>query len=522
MRVLLLRPPVYRHVTAQIRSYAPVGLTSIAAGLRTQGHEVDILDAEIGSHEEDLGDGVTRRGMADDEIRARVCEFAPDAVGLSCQFAVSMAAIADLAALVRPLFTGPLVAGGYAATADPEFLLARTPIDSVIQGEGELALGRYLDAWPDVARVVPAVWEIDRLEDYPRPAYDLIDFDAYREFETVFVSLPQEALHVRSAGVQSSRGCPVGCNFCSVHQISGTPLRKFDPVKFVDELVYLRDHHGIRKFHFFDDNLTLNRRHALAVFREMAARCPMPWVATQGTGAWNWDDELLDAAKASGMLYLSLPVESGSEYVLHEIMGKKPLKLGQIEQLVARCKEKEIPVFGWIIIGSPGETKVDMEKGLYLLNQLDIDYRLASVVTPYPGTALYDQCVEEGYVEQPLRFERLRMAQGMITTPDFSRGYTTARVAAWTMNGRLKTGQNLPTVLTKCVRAHGWRTTAHAVVLAVQEWWRYRVRNLDPLAAPDPRLAVEVSPSTPPCADVDAVPAPFPAADEPARAASRG
>ncbi len=479
MRVLLVRPPVYRHVTAQVRSYAPVGLATVAAGLRAAGHEVALLDAELGEHEEKLGRGVLRRGTSDDEIRARVVELAPDAVGLSCMFAVSMPAIVDLAKLVRPLFDGPLVAGGYAATSDPEYLLERTPIDAVILGEGELAFPRFLKEWPDAERIVPQHWEPD-LESYPRPAYDLIDFDAYRKFETVFVGLPQEDVNVRSVGVQSSRGCPVGCNFCSVQLISGTPLRRRDPKSFVDELVRLRDDFGVRKVHFFDDNLTLNRDHALAVFREMAERCPMTWVATQGTGAWNWDDELLDAAKASGMLYLSLPIESGSEYVLHKIMHKRPLKLRQVKDVVRMCREKSIPVFAWVIIGSPGETKEDMEKGLYLLNQLDVDYRIASVVTPYPGSELFDECREKGYVDLPLEFERLRMAQGMITTPEFSAGYTTARVAAWTMRGRLKVGQGLGTALAKCYRAHGAGATVRASYLAAIEWYRYSRQGNEP------------------------------------------
>ncbi|MCZ6596180.1 MAG: radical SAM protein [Planctomycetota bacterium] len=495
MKVLLIRPPVYRHVTAQSRSYAPVGLATVAAGLRDAGHEVAILDAEIGERNDPVGGGVFRRGMPDEEIRARVTEFAPDAVGLSCMFAVSMPAIVDLAALVRPLFEGPMVAGGYAATSDPEYLFENTPIDSVILGEGELAFAKYLEAWPQVERIVPQTWEPD-LDSYPRPAYDLIDFELYREFETTFVGLPQEALNVRSVGVQSSRGCPVGCNFCSVQLISGTPLRRRDPKKFVDELIRLRDELGIRKVHFFDDNLTLNRSHALAVFLEMAARCPMPWVATQGTGVWNWDAELLDAAKASGMLYLSLPIESGSEYVLHEIMHKKPLKLGHVKDVVRMCREKEIPTFAWVIIGSPGETKADMEMGLYLLNQLDVDYRIASVVTPYPGSELFDECVEKGYIETPLRFELLRMAQGMITTPEFSAGYTTARVAAWTLRGRLKVGQGVATVLRKCFRAHGLTTTLRAIGLAVLEWWRYGVRGIDPLAVDPPQRKGAQRPSS--------------------------
>jgi radical SAM superfamily enzyme YgiQ (UPF0313 family) len=480
MRVLLIRVPAFRHVTENSRSLAPFGLSVLAAALRDD-HEVRILDGEVGQHRQDRGGGFYRLGKSDAEIGRAIEEFAPEVIGISCMFANALPALEQVSAVARAHAPDAvLVAGGYAASTDPEVVLPH--VDHAILGEGEFTFPRLLDQLargerPE--RVWQQEWESD-LDRFPFPAYDLLDLDDYREHEVAPDGLPGGGDHLRAAGLMTSRGCPVGCNFCSVQFVTGTPFRRATAKRVVDDVIRLRDEFGVQKIHFFDDNLTLNRKHALAIFQELIDReANVAWNTTQGTAAWNWDEEMLEKAVESGLQYLILPVESGDERVLQEVMHKTPLKLFKLEDLIVRARQRGLGMQAWAIIGSPGETKAEMERTLAYMNELDVDYRGIATATPYPGSDLYAECEEKGYVETPIDFSRLQRCVSVLNTPEWSARYVTARAAAWTLNGRLRTGQGLVRAVRRCYEAHGLSLTAYALFLA----WRERRSTGRPVAA---------------------------------------
>lgn len=471
-RVLLFRPPTYSHVTANVRAYPPINLAYLASGLRQQGHEVEILDAQVGNRRTRIKHSYYMQGMEDEEIVNRVSCFEPDVVGISCMFSSAFPALVHGVELVRMVFSGPIYAGGYAATVEPQRVLREAGVDCVIRGEGEVAFPKAIAAGR--RGVVEQAWEdVDSLT---RPAWDLLDLDLYRRFDSEPGGLSPELEHSRAGVLLSSRGCPVGCNFCSVHLVAGAPLRRRTTQDVLDEIRWLRDEHGAEKLYFFDDNLTLNRAHAMDLFRGMVEEgLEMPWFTVQGTAAWNWDEELFDAAVASGLFYLNLPIESGSQDVLDDLMHKKPLKLGKIEDVIAKARDRNIPVSAWGIVGTPGETKRDIEKTLAFINDLDVDYRTVSAVIPYPGTDLYRTALAAGTIDGDFDVSRISKFQTYISTPEWSSFYVAARLVAWLMCGRVRAGHGVVSSVRRAFGESPFRVAVAGMFLALVEIVVYRV-----------------------------------------------
>lgn len=502
-RVLLIRPPLLNHLTDAPGFLPPIGLASIAAPLLLRGYEVKIVDAHLGDHKIARGQGLVRLGLSDQEIARAVKDFDPHFVGVSVMFIKSMPLLVEISRLIRKEFKGPIIAGGYAPTSDPLYTLRHAEVDYVVAGEGELVIAQLLHALQTECRpILPGVYWIEQngrlsaspspvwesnLDNLPMPAYHLLDLPRYRTYDRYPEFLP----HLRGKivmGILTSRGCPVGCNFCSVHLVSGKPLRRRDPKRVVEEMIHLRDTFGVEFLHFCDDNLTLNGTHALSVFREMIDRnVNLPWATPQGTAAWNWNDELLQAAVGSGMTSMDLPIESGSEFVLHDILHKKPLKLAKLEEIIERARRLGVPVVAaWGVVGSPGETKAEIEKTLYLLDDLKVDYRGVYAATPYPGTDLYRECVEKGLIQPPIDFSRLQVEVGCITTQEFSHRYITARISAWLLRGLIRNrGQNPLKAIRRIIRVRGFWMASLAALLAMKAWVLYDVLGINPLLKPE-------------------------------------
>jgi len=459
MRVLLIRPPAYRHATENARSLAPLGLMLLAGSLRR--HEVRILDAEMGSHSERYARGFYRVGKSDADIELEIRRFDPDVIGVSGMFANMLPSLFHVARIARhsaPL--AKIIAGGYAVSADPEHVRDSCPVDVVVCGEGEhvmeeaMGMGRGIMQRTSVA-----------IDEIPEPDYEAVHIDAYRQCEAPPNGIKADA-HVRAMPILTSRGCPVACNFCSVHQVTGGVLRKEDPDRIAARMRRLVGL-GVRKFHIVDDNFTLDRKHALQVMERMAP-LGVTWNTTQGTNAWEWDEELIDAATSSGMQYLILPVEAGSDRVLREIMHKRPLTVDKIWRTVDLAKSRGLTIQGWCIIGSPGETRADMEATLSLMNDLPLDYRGGAVATPYKGTPLYDECEAKGYIKTPVDYSRLQRNQSIISTPEWSADYVTARLAGWTMKGRIRSGQGIRRSIARCNHSFGPLIAARAICHAIR------------------------------------------------------
>jgi radical SAM superfamily enzyme YgiQ (UPF0313 family) len=229
MKVSFLKAPIGGIIGLEMITFVePLGLECVAGGLELEGHTCQIVDFRI--------DG-TKKGFA------KVRDFAPDIVGLQCNFTTERFRTLRLARQVREEMPhAMIVVGGHDASRDPRWFL-KAPIDVIVVGDGEEVMPRLVDSWEkkhDLTKVpglvindpsgpintgpAPARGNIDEL---PMPARHLI-----KEYAGEYYINFRRPL----ALLETARGCPFKCNFCSVWKFHESTFREKSPARVVQEL----------------------------------------------------------------------------------------------------------------------------------------------------------------------------------------------------------------------------------------------------------------------------------------------
>lgn len=468
-RVLLVRAPLLWHEPIGHEDpHPPLELLLLAAVLRGQ-RDVAVLDGMRDSHTDEPFGALRRMGLTDAQMAAEAMAFQPDLIGLSVTWHNQIPSALHTARLLkRHLPAAVIVAGGIAPSSSPEALLAAPDVDFVITGDGEraiLALCEALEGRRGIDRV-PGLWYRDggrlvsnpkdnltELDEVPFPAYDLVrlaDYDAgFRHGHHKAAPL---------AGVLPTRGCPHDCSFCSLPAVSERRFRAHSVERVVRDLVRLRDVHGVREVHFYDDNLIHRKRFAKLLFKRMIEeRIGLHWLAEAGFAVWEIDQELLDLAVASGMHRLDLPIETGSARVRAELMNKDLYDNSRVAEVIRMARRAGVEkVFGFVIVGSPGETQSDVAATLDLFARMDLDFRGVRLAQPFPGTQFHRVCVQNGWLTPDFSFDRLWFTAANLHTPEFRPADVTALVAAGRAAALLRMGRlRLPEALRDIERRHG-------------------------------------------------------------------
>ncbi|HSW44348.1 MAG TPA: radical SAM protein [Phycisphaerae bacterium] len=437
MRVLLIQPPHDLFEDDERQAMPPLGLAYIAAVLEQQGHEVRILDCVVEGFDRlaPRPDGRRRHGLGDESIREAVAAYRPVVVGVSCLFSAQTAAahhVCRLAKEVDPEIV--TVMGGAHPSAVPEEVLADPAVDACAIGEGEKILANLVRSlerggFPptDLAglavrvdgRVLtgppaPVTSDLDAL---PAPARHLLRMREY------FRHRSPHGAYVRRHPVTNlitSRGCPAKCSFCSIHTVWGRRFRWHSADRVLGEMEQLIERYGVRELQFEDDNLTLHKPRMRAICRGMIdRRLDLTWTTPNGAAIWALDEELVGLMREAGCHHLTLAVESGSPRVLRDII-RKPLDLSRVRPIVRACRAEGIGISVFFVVGFPGETGEEIRRTFDFAMSLDVDQACFFTATPYPGTELFRQCVEQGLLRPPVDYATLRVGRPVFDTPQWS------------------------------------------------------------------------------------------------------
>jgi phosphonoacetaldehyde methylase len=235
------------------------------------------------------------------------------------------------------------------------------------------------------------------------------------------ISLPQGLSYTKTPNTATltSRGCSANCIFCATARFWGNKYRARSPENVIAEIDELVKKYGIKEIQFIDDNLTLNKKRAIAIFRSIKKRFKIAWSTPQGIAPWALDEELIKEMKDSGCYEISLAVESGDQDILKQVI-RKPGSLDKIKRLVKEINRVKMLSKGFFVIGLPGETKEQIQKTFKFALDLKLDSATFSLATPFPGTRLYSLCLEKGYLKKGFDFNRTDFSVGSIKTPDFT------------------------------------------------------------------------------------------------------
>jgi len=291
----------------------------------------------------------------------------------------------------------PVLAGGVHASFAADEVLASGACDWVCVGEGE---GALLDlAAGGEPATIANVWG-DGRRNAPRPL--LADLDELPVYDRRH--FPQEEINRANGGevtVVVGRGCPYPCTYCCNGawraMYAGQPwVRWRTAVHLFAELDLLRSRYAVDSFYFEDDIFTL-RRDFLEDFLSMyPRRIALPFRAYFRVGTVKRDD--LRRLREAGLAMANVGIEHGDETIRREVL-RRDMGNAQIADFFAWCRELGIRTRAFHIVGVPGETPATLQATRELCARVAPDEVQISLFEPYPGTALYDRCRDEGTIK---------------------------------------------------------------------------------------------------------------------------
>jgi radical SAM superfamily enzyme YgiQ (UPF0313 family) len=164
----------------------------------------------------------------------------------------------------------------------------------------------------------------------------------------------------------------------------------------LDEMEFLYHERQTRYFEIMDDNFTLNKKRTLEICRGLIKRkMDIQFRTPNGLSINSLDEEVVEALVEAGLIWAPIAVESGSEYIRNKVMGTR-LDLKKVFDVVkAFGSHDHIILTAFFIIGLPEDTPETLTETYNLIQELEIDDCSVANAIPFPGTALYEQCVQE-------------------------------------------------------------------------------------------------------------------------------
>ncbi len=376
MRILLVNPPVgfsYYNIGLQ---RPPLSLAYLAAVLDDK-HHVSIVDFNVGKH-----------GWK----KYRYGDF--DVVGISvdtARYPVSLA----IARRARDQGAKVIMGGPHVTFLDEETLASGT-VDYVVRNEGEYSFKALIDflsgdsgleavrgvSYLASGRIVraPDTPFITDLDSLPFPKRDLLHLEYYNEKMN---GRPMTTLI-------TSRGCPFNCDFCASSEFFGVRWRARSVENILEEIELLYEKYGYRALCFVEDNFTLDPDRAIALSEAIIARgWDLIWEAWSRVDTIVKHPDMIRTMARSGFSWTFIGFESGSQEVL-DGYGKKAL-IQDAFRAMEILNENDVRATGAFILGAMNETKKTADETISFARALDPVKVQFSILTPYPGSKLYER-----------------------------------------------------------------------------------------------------------------------------------
>jgi len=272
---------------------------------------------------------------------------------------------------VRENSSAPIVLGGGGFAVAAQDLMSDLDADYGITGEGELAFPRLLE---ELERREPALESVKRL--YYRAEGELRFTGSDSDFLLMDDLTPPDRSVVPSRyyaqygieSLQTKRGCPLQCDYCTYPMIEGRQVRVRDPGQAADEFMAICARPGVAHLFIVDSVFNLPLRHAKAVCRELMARGNRtPWTSYVNPIAF--DEELADVMVRAGAAGMEIGSDSGCDEVLDRL--KKGFHTDKIRRLSTIAKAHGIKDCHSFILGTTGETQDHVERTLDFVEELE-------------------------------------------------------------------------------------------------------------------------------------------------------
>lgn len=410
-KVLLIWPPWHRLQNSEFVGY-PMGLCYLAAVLERDNVPVKVVNADFNKgkaalHNSDLTNSYDQyktilhntNHPLWHETDSLIEDFKPDILGFTATTG-SIGAVLNIARVAKNINPDiKVVVGGAHPTVLPEATLKNPEVDYVVIREGEqtlLELVRNFDSqrFSDVLGMGYKDDDGSIKMNAPRPLIE--DLDSL-PFPARHLIVNKESLPPNAFGsIFSSRGCPFSCIYCSSHTIWGKRVRYRSIDSVIDEIKRVKKEFKTRHFFFVDDTFSLKTDRAIAMCdRMISENLNVEWHCQTRVDCIS--EGLIKKMKEAGCNCVLIGVETGDPESMKRI--KKAISLEKVREAAAMFKKCGMPFNTFFMIGFPWETIDQINSTLSFMKEIDPTDASYAVVTPQPGTELYDIVRSEGLLE---------------------------------------------------------------------------------------------------------------------------
>jgi len=365
----------------------PIGLSYLAAPLAAAGHELSVLDLCFEQEPETA-------------LRERLASFSPVLAVVSLRNIDNvtwpdcrsyLAGVRDVVSRCRG--RAQVVVGGSGFSLMPREILAYVDADYGVVGEGEEVLPRLVEAIVQgacpsglpgvlvrgVDTFVPAL-PVERIA---TPDRNLFDVARYQRLGGM-------------ANVQTKRGCPFTCIYCTYPLLEGRRMRLRPIQDIIAEIRTLLKDYGVNYIYFVDDIFNYPTEFAEQLCRAMAAeRLAINWSAFINPAFM--PPGLLDVMLAAGCDAVEYGTESGSPVMLGNL--GKAFTVADVREASRLCRERQVDFAHYILFGGPGETRETILESFSLMDELEPTAIIAMTgIRIFPGTSLYRTALAEGVI----------------------------------------------------------------------------------------------------------------------------
>ena len=393
MRILLVKPDISDTCVGftSLARVPPLDLLMVAAS--APGHEVGILDMRL---------------EPDGEFERALVEFSPDLLGVTA-YTAEAESTKDLCRRAKAAMPGlTIVQGGYHAAMAAEDAMAEPSVDFGVVGEAESTFGPLLEAlqrgsgFEDVLGIAyrsdgelvftPGAPQIQDLDELPFPDWSLVSSYQSQYYLNVMGNV---------GSIETTRGCPYDCSFCSVWVFNARRYRKKSPERVMAELERLPQ--GVDVCAFVDDEFWVDEKRAIELADMIIAK-PDGWV---GKGLRYWAQvrtnditrrpNLVARWATAGLKVLLLGIESVKDSELANLHNKRN-KVSHAVEAMQIMRQHGVEAWGCFIINPEWEVQdfIQLED---FVREHEIAFPQYTVLTPLPGTPLTEGMVASGLLD---------------------------------------------------------------------------------------------------------------------------
>ena len=356
------------------------GIAQLSSVLKMAGHATELIILST---------------VDSDSIKNKLKDFKPDILAYS--FTSDNAELAKQIMQHTKQFGIFTISGGIHTTMEPLDIISCC--DAVCIGEGEdafrdLAGGKHIEEISNIwyqkdgtvfkNKMRPFIEDLDTLPFSDRTVFD------YQK------SLDQD----HRADFMAGRGCPFHCTYCANDGLrnlaEGRYVRWHSPEYIIEEIKrVISDYTGVESICFQDDTFALKKSWLQEFVSLYKLQIGMPFICNLRIGAVN--ENIVDLLAKAGCTEVRIGVEQGNEELRRMIL-RRNMDNREIIKTFEWIKKAGIKVFAYNMVGVPGETKETIEETIRLNQQIEPDKLHVSMFRPYPGTALYDRCIDDSLV----------------------------------------------------------------------------------------------------------------------------